>query len=180
MTDLNPERQGKAGSPPFRSRRPNLNAQPPEIFRTRTRHTRTHSTLATCLENNVMTMSFLTPLPPLFPRLSYQIPIHDIDQDPSYSIIPSILPSQNQNQRNRRNSQDNKYLSDIDREEDALHARVIPFYPHLTAEHKDCHPWTIIPPSTRVRTIRSARILRRSGTAGNASPNRRYIRSRRG
>jgi hypothetical protein len=141
--------------------------------------TNTCSSLATCFENNVMTMSFLTPLPPLFPRLSYQIPIHDTDQDPSYSIIPSILPSQNQNQRNRRNSQD-KYLSDIDREEDALHARVIPLYPQLTAEHKDCHPWTIIPPSTRVRTIRSTRILRRSGTAGNASPGRRYIRSRRG
>jgi hypothetical protein len=74
---------------------------------------------------DVMTMSFLTPLPPLFPRLSYQIPILDTDQDPSYSIIPSIPPSQNQNQRNRRNSQDNKYISDIDREEEALQARVV-------------------------------------------------------
>jgi len=69
-------------------------------------------------------MAFPTPLPPLFPRLTYQIPRGDVDKDSAQSLIPSIFSGHSQNQQIRSNSQDNKFLSDIDREEIALEATV--------------------------------------------------------
>jgi hypothetical protein len=69
-------------------------------------------------------MAFPTPLPPLFPRLTYHLSRVDSNQDSFQALIPSISPPQNHNSRQRQTSQDNKFFSDIDREELALHARV--------------------------------------------------------
>jgi hypothetical protein len=73
-------------------------------------------------------MAFPTSLPPIFPRLSYQIPRYDIDQEITHHLIPSIPFTQNQNQRQRRNSHDNKLISEIDRQEFELHERVFSTY----------------------------------------------------
>ena len=73
-------------------------------------------------------MSFPTSFPPLFPRLVYRIPGSDLEHNPSQPSSTSLFSAgriQNQSQHGRDNSQDdNKILSDIDREEIRLQARV--------------------------------------------------------
>ena len=69
-------------------------------------------------------MMFPTPLPPLFPRLTYRIPHAEVDQDASQSLFAPISLTHDQNSRNGRSPHDDKYLSDIDRDEIALEARV--------------------------------------------------------
>lgn len=69
-------------------------------------------------------MAFPSSLPPIFPRLSYQIPQCDKDQELTHHLIPSIPFNQNQNTRQRRDSHDNKLVSEIDRQEFELQQRV--------------------------------------------------------
>ena len=70
-------------------------------------------------------MSFAS-LPALFPRLSYLNSQPDVIQDSSHLPRSLIVPSQTHGQnRIRRESDEEKFISDVDREEHALDLQVI-------------------------------------------------------